>query len=351
MHQFYKLTITAIDPQPNAVVWTLDIPSDLQDEFDFIPGQHLTFKQMHNGEELRRSYSICSSSLRKDQLNVLIKSVEGGRFSEPAQSQYQVGDQVEVMPPTGHFALQPKNGQCYVAFAAGSGITPVMAMIYATLEQTDDAQFILFYGNSTSGDILLHDEIAALKDQYQGRFSVHFFLSRQKVDMPFNHGRIDHGKVTFIKDHFLNQLEVADYFVCGPGEMIDAVCRSLELLGVPQENIHNERFLSEGQEISLADKTIKEDAGITVTIDGANHRFDIKAGEQATLLESAESAGVDLPYSCKAGVCATCRCKLVEGEAEMINNYSLEQWELDAGYILSCQSVARSSKIHISFDE
>ncbi len=351
MHQFHKLIITAIEKQPNAVIWTLAIPPELKNEFIFLPGQHMTFRVMSQGEELRRSYSICSSSCKTDEVKVLIKAVKNGRFSEPAQTNFHVGDQVDVLSPSGHFSLQPENGRCYAAFAAGSGITPVMAMIYATLEQTEDAQFLLFYGNSNSTDILLHDEIAALKDRYQDRFSIHYFLSQQKVDMPFNHGRIDHGKVVFIKEHILDQIEVSDYFVCGPGEMIDSVCRSLDILGVPTRKIHNERFLSEGQEISLADKTIKEDVGITVTIDGANHHFGIKAGEQVTLLESAEMAGVSLPYSCKAGVCATCRCRLIEGDVEMINNYSLEDWELETGYILGCQSVVRSSKIHISFDE
>ena len=351
MHQFHDLTITAIQQEPNAVVWTLAIPEKLCDQFEYLPGQHLTFKYMHEGEELRRSYSICSSSLNASEMKVLIKGVDGGRFSQAAQSVFNVGDTVSVMPPSGHFSITPEEEKTYVAFSAGSGITPVMGMVHAVLEQTETSQFVLFYGNSTSGDILLQQEISHLKDHYQERFSVHYFLSRQKVDMPFNHGRLDQGKVAYIKDHFLNQLNVDGYYVCGPGEMIDSVCRSLELLGVPQEQIHNERFLSDGQEITASEKIIKEDAGITVTVDGANHQFDIKAGESATLLESAEQAGVDLPYSCKAGVCATCRCKLIEGEVEMINNYSLEDWETKDGYILSCQSVARSSKIHISFDE
>lgn len=351
MHQFHKLSLIDIQTEPNARVLTLAIPEKLFDAFEYLPGQHLTFKALHNGEELRRSYSICSSSMNPNEIKVLVKAVDGGRFSEQVVSTFKVGDEVEVMPPSGHFCIEPAESKTHVAFAAGSGITPVLGMIYAVMEQTESSEFILFYGNSTSGDILLQQEIAALKDQYQDRFSVHYFLSRQKVDMPFNHGRIDQGKVAFIKDHFLNHIDVDGYYVCGPGEMIDGVCRALELLGVPKDIIHNERFLSDGQEISIEEKTVKEDAGITVTVDGANHQFDIKAGESVTLLESAEQAGVDLPYSCKAGVCATCRCKLVEGEVEMINNYSLEEWETKDGYILSCQSVPRSSKIHISFDE
>ncbi|WP_223788651.1 2Fe-2S iron-sulfur cluster-binding protein [Marinicella meishanensis] len=350
MHKFHSLVIKQVQPQPHAVIWTLSIPESLLAEFACLPGQHLTFKATINGEELRRSYSVCSAPSRTGEMDVLIKAVDDGRFSQAAQLM-QPGNTVEVLPPSGHFVLEPKEGGRYVAFAAGSGITPVMGMIHAALEQTNTAQFVLFFGNSKTSDVLLHADIAALKDRYGARFSVHFFLTRQKVDMPLYHGRFDAQKVNEVYRSFLHSWQADGYYVCGPGPMIDVVCDTLANLNIAPELIHNERFLSDGQEITLAEKTIQEDAGVTVTIDGANHEFNLVAGTQATLLESAESAGVDLPFSCKAGVCATCRCKLVEGEVEMINNYSLEKWETDAGYILSCQSVARSSTIHISFDE
>ncbi len=351
MHKFYQLKIKAVTPEPNAVIWTLEIPDNLAEEFNYLPGQHLTFKATINGEELRRSYSICSSPKRKGELDVLIKTVADGRFSQAAIKDFQAGATVEVLPPSGHFVLNPQADHVYVGFAAGSGITPVMGMIYATLEQSEQARFILFYGNSKTSDVLLHDHIAELKDRFGTRFSVHYFLSRQRVDVPLYQGRFDQKKIEKLFKYVLHGIDVKGYYVCGPGPMIDTVCASLAAMGIDESIIHNERFLSDGQEISLAEKTVTEDAGVTVTIDGANHEFSLLAGTQATLLESAEYAGVDLPYSCKAGVCATCRCKLVEGEVEMINNYSLEKWETDAGYILSCQSVARSSTIHISFDE
>lgn len=350
MHKFHSLKIKSTQAQPNAVIWTLEIPEDFKDEFKFLAGQHLTFKAQINGEELRRSYSICSSQNRHNELDVLIKAVDKGRFSQFAQ-QVKAGTKIEVLPPTGHFKLLPQEGAHYVAFSAGSGITPVMGMIYAALEQTNTAEFILFYGNSKTSDVLLHEQIAYLKDRFGTRFSVHYFLSQQKVDMPLYQGRFDAKKVKLLNEHLVKHIDADGYFVCGPGPMIDVVCEALNDLGIDQKLIHNERFLSDGQEISAVMKTVKEDAGVTVTLDGANHEFNLLAGTQATLLESAEEAGVDLPYSCKAGVCATCRCKLVEGQVEMINNYSLEEWETKAGYILSCQSVARSSKIHISFDE
>lgn len=350
MYKFHSLKIKSIQAQPNAVIWTLDILEELVEAFTFKAGQHLTFKARINGEELRRSYSICSSQNRHNELDVLIKAVDDGRFSQFAQS-IKAGAQVDVLPPSGHFMLEPQEDHHYVAFAAGSGITPVMGMIYAALEQTDTAEFVLFYGNSKSSDVLLHEKIAYLKDQFGPRFSVHFFLSQQKVDIPLYQGRFDAEKVKLLNNHLIKHIDADAYFVCGPGAMIDTVCNTLGDLGIDESMLHNERFLSDGQEIPLAMKTVKEDAGVTVTIDGANHEFNLLAGTQATLLESAEEAGVDLPYSCKAGVCATCRCKLIEGAVEMINNYSLEEWETKVGYILSCQSVARSSKIHISFDE
>lgn len=351
MHNFNELTIKNRTEQPNAVLLTIEVPDDLVDDFKFIPGQHLTFKTHIDGEEIRRSYSICSSQLRKNELDVLIKSIEGGRFSQQAQKSLKAGSQVLVLPPSGHFTLEPQEGKTYVAFAAGSGITPIMGMIHAVLEQTKTAEIILFYGNKKSSDVLLHDHMAHLKDTYGNRFSIHYFLSQQKVNTALYQGRFDHDKVSILHKYILQNIDVESYFVCGPGPMIDVVCQTLSQLGIPNDKIHNERFLSDGQEISSEEKTVKEDAGVTVTIDGANHEFNLVAGTQATLLESAEAAGVDLPYSCKAGVCATCRCKLVDGQVEMINNYSLEEWETKAGYILSCQSVARSSKIHISFDE
>ena len=350
MSNFYSLTIAEVIEDNNAVIWGLSIPEELKSAFAFEPGQHLTFRCDHEGEELRRSYSICSSA-QDAVIRVLIKSVEDGRFSQSTRHNYQAGDVIDVMPPSGHFSLQPEEDKTYVGFAAGSGITPIMGMMYAIMQQTERACFILFYGNSTSQDILLHADIAALKDQYHDRLSLHFLMSRQQVDLEVYQGRIDEEKVNFFLNNILQNIDVSDYYVCGPGEMIDTVCQALTDSGIDPQQVHNERFLSDGQEIRPSQKRVKQDAGVTVTLDGANARCDIKAGETVTLLESAQQAGIDLPYSCKAGVCATCRCRLLEGEVEMINNYSLEQWELDAGYILSCQSVAKSSKIHISFDE
>ncbi|KAA3638678.1 MAG: hypothetical protein DWP95_12145 [Proteobacteria bacterium] len=350
MSEFHTLTIAAVSQQPNAVVWHFDIPEKWQDEYRHQAGQHLSFNQTIDGQQLRRSYSICSSSQQPNRLSVLIKHIPGGQFSTWAQQQ-NPGSQVSVLPPTGRFILKPEEGQRYVGFAAGAGITPIMGMIYHALEQTKTAEFILFYGNKTARDVLLQQQISALKDCFGERFSVHYFLTQQQVDMPFNQGRFDVDKAAQIHQQILQPLAIDGYYVCGPGLMIDDLCNCLESLGIDKSKIHNERFLSEGQSIKTERKPATKDADVKVTIDGIEHQFNLKAGSEKTLLESAEDAGLILPYSCRAGVCATCRCRLKDGEVDMINNYSLEDWETKSGYILSCQSMPRSKKIHISFDE
>ncbi len=350
MSEFHTLTIAAVSQQPNAVIWHFHIPDEWQTEYQHQPGQHLTFHQSIGGKEIRRSYSICSSGQVPGQLSVLIKHIHGGQFSTWAQQQ-KAGSEVSVLPPTGRFILKPQEGKRYVGFAAGAGITPIMGMIYAALEQTETAEFILFYGNKTASDVLLQEQIAALKDRFGRRFSVHYFLTQQQVDVAFNQGRFDTQKVTEIYRQILQTIDIEGYYVCGPGLMIDDLCACLESLGIDKSHIHNERFLSEGQAIKTERKPASKDADVKVTLDGIEHQFNLKAGSEKTLLESAEDAGITLPYSCRAGVCATCRCRLLDGEVDMINNYSLEDWETKAGYILSCQSLPQSKKIHISFDE
>ncbi len=354
-HQFYPLTIRQARKETReAIVLTLEIPEQWRELFAWQPGQHLTFRRMVTGEagqkeEIRRSYSICSAPSKKD-LSVLIKRIPGGQFSEPAQ-QFQAGDVVEAMPPTGHFVLQPAENRHYVGMAAGSGITPILGMLQAVLEQTEHSHFTLLYGNATTDSILFLEKLADLKDQYPHRLSVLHAISREPVDIPVLSGRIDSDKIRRLHAAEFAHTRPSGYYLCGPGSMIEDLSTTLKALGVPAADIHHEQFLSEGQEITPQQKTVYQDAGVTVTVDGVTHRFDIKKGEEKTLLEAAEAAGVVLPYSCKAGVCATCRCKLKSGRVDLVNNYCLEPWELETGYILSCQAVPRSEKIVISYDE
>ena len=349
MYEFHKVKIKNIQPETkDAVIWTLDVPVYYKPTFIWQAGQHLTFRKIHNGEEIRRSYSIFNPT-DADDIQVLIKKVEGGQFSVPAQSEYNIGDSVEVMAPTGHFIMVPQDDKNYALFAAGSGITPIMAMIYQVLHHSN-SHINLYYGNSTVESTLLKKQLTELKDLFPQRLSISYFLSQEPIDVDLYAGRINAEKVQKIFNKELKQLDIAAYYLCGPGGMIDQVSEVLIANGVNKENIHFEQFLSEGQVMSTKEKTVKIDAGVQVTIDGVTSHYQIKEGEEKTLLDAALGAGIKMPYSCKAGVCATCRCKLIDGKVEMLNNYSLEDWELEKGYILSCQSIPKSKKISMDFD-
>lgn len=349
MYEFHKVKIKNIQKETNdAVILTLDIPVFSQATFHWQAGQHLTFRKEINGEEIRRSYSIFNPS-NEDDIQVLIKKVEGGLFSEPAQTEFQIGDTVEVMAPTGHFVMVPQDDKHYAMFAAGSGITPVLGMIYEVLNHSN-SHINLYYGNSTVDSTLLKSQLADLKDLYPHRLSISYFLSQEPIDVELYSGRINADKVKKIFNKELKALDVAGYFLCGPGGMIDEVKSVLAEFSVDKTIIHSEQFLSEGQVMSEKNKTALLDSGVLVTIDGVTSRYEIKQGEEKTLLEAALAAQIKMPYSCKAGVCATCRCKLVEGEVEMLNNYSLEDWEIEKNYILSCQSLPKTKKIVLDYD-
>lgn len=349
MYEFHKVKIKNIQQETNdAVIWTLDIPVHYQSAFLWQAGQHLTFRKEVNGEEIRRSYSIFNPANEED-IQVLIKKVDDGLFSQAAQTEYEVGQSIEVMAPTGHFVMVPQDNKNYALFAAGSGITPILGMIYEVLNNSN-SHINLYYGNSTVESTLLKGHLADLKDQYSDRLSISYFLSQEPIDVELYAGRINADKVTKIFNNELKQLDIAGYFLCGPGGMIDEVTKVLIDNDTDKSIIHSEQFLSEGQVMSDKKKASKIDSGVMVTIDGVTSHFEIKQGDEKTLLDAALDANIKMPYSCKAGVCATCRCKLVEGEVEMLNNYSLEDWELEKGYILSCQSLPKTKKITIDYD-
>lgn len=349
MYEFHKVKIKNIQQETHdAVVWTLDVPVQYKPTFIWQAGQHLTFRKIVKGEEIRRSYSIFNPSNEED-IQVLIKKVDDGLFSSAAQTEYKVGQLVEVMAPTGHFVMTPQDDKNYVLFAAGSGITPVLGMIYAVLNNSN-SHINLYYGNSTVESTLLKGHLTDLKDKYSNRLSISYFLSQEPIDIELFAGRIDADKVAKIFENELKQLDIAGYYLCGPGGMIDEVSQVLADKGINKRIIHSEQFLSEGQVMSDKKKTSKIDSGVMVTIDGVTSHYEIKQGDEKTLLDAALDSKIKMPYSCKAGVCATCRCKLVDGEVEMLNNYSLEDWELEKGYILSCQSIPQTDKIVIDYD-
>ncbi len=328
----------------------LEVPN--AETFSFVPGQYLTLRSTINGQEVRRSYSLCSSPL-SGELRVAIKQVEEGIFSTWANTELKAGDTLETMPPMGNFALEiePTDEQTYVGFAAGSGITPVLSILKTVLERAPKAKFILFYGNRKTNSIIFKAELEDLKDAHMGRLEVHHVLSREDQGNDLLFGRIDETRAAQFAAQIPSVKEAAGHFLCGPEAMIKGVQSALEQAGVSAKNIHFELFTSAAP---LADKTAAAstssgDAAVTVILDGEETHFT--QGPKDFILDSALDAGADVPYACKGAVCCTCRAKVLEGEVEMAMNYSLTDDEVAEGYILTCQSMPRSPKVTVSFDE
>jgi len=333
-----------------------DVPADLKEAYTFLPGQYLTMKAMINGEEVRRSYSICTSPL-ENELRVAIKVIPEGRFSTFANKVLKVGDTLDVMTPTGMFntEVSATNKKHYVGFAAGSGITPIMSIMRTVLEQEPESQFTLYYGNKNTGSIIFKEQIEALKNKYLQRLSVHYFLSREILDMPMFNGRIDREKCDFIFNNMAPAAFIDECFVCGPEEMIFSVRDSLRALNFDESKLHFELFTTSATKMAAANKpkVSKEQAGkvtdVTVMLDGKGFKFDLPFGTD-NILDAALKQGADLPFACKGGVCCTCKAKVLEGEVEMVVNYALEKEEVEQGFVLTCQAFPKSEKVVIDFD-
>ncbi|MFZ6025487.1 MAG: 1,2-phenylacetyl-CoA epoxidase subunit PaaE [Bacteroidota bacterium] len=332
-----------------------DIPAELQQQFQFIQGQHITLRTMMNGEDVRRSYSICSSPF-DNELRVAVKKVPQGLFSTYANEQLKTGDKLDVMPPMGKFftPLQKEQQKKYVGFAAGSGITPLLSIISTTLQSEPKSVFTLVYGNRNRHSIIFREALEALKNKYMNRFRLIHILSREKTDTVLNTGRINAEKCLSLFDKTIHLSQTDEFFLCGPEEMIFTVKAVLEEKGVDKKKIHFELFTTPGQEHknkfvqnTLTDTQSK--SKITVKLDGISFDFDLAKNGPA-ILDAALKQGADLPYACKGGVCCTCRAKLVEGEVDMDVNYGLEPDEIEQGFILTCQSHPRSEKVIVDFD-
>ncbi len=343
---------------PDCISIAFDIPAGLDNEFRFSHGQNITVKTRINGEEVRRSYSICSSPLEHE-LRIAVKKVSGGVFSTWANQFLKKGDMLEVLSPTGKFytPLNKDQQKNYVAFAAGSGITPVLSIIKTVLATEPKSSFTLVYGNRNRSSIIFREELEGIKNKYINRFVLHHILSREKTDLPLHHGRIDAAKCEALFAQLININNCDEFFLCGPEEMIFSVKDFLASKGVASDKIHFELFTPPGQQYAkklfseTGDK--KDYAGqtskVTVRLDGIAIDFDLAYDGQA-ILDAAAKAGTELPFSCKGGVCATCRAKLLEGEVAMDTNYALEPDEIKAGYILTCQSHPRSPSLLVDFD-
>ncbi|MDF3381912.1 MULTISPECIES: 2Fe-2S iron-sulfur cluster-binding protein [Sulfitobacter] len=352
MSQFHPLTVTDIHHTiRDAVVLTLK-PED-PDAFAFTQGQYLTFKQDFDGTELRRNYSICAG-LDDGELKVGIKRVDGGAFSTYANTELKVGDVLHAMPPQGKFftPIEPEVAKNYLGFAGGSGITPVLSILKTVLKREPQSTFTLVYANRAVNTIMFREELEDLKNRYMGRLTViHILESGQ--DMELFEGRVDQDKCDALFKHWIQIDSIDTAFICGPEPMMLAIAEALKTNGLTDEQIKFELF-SESQQGRLAKQEMaKRSEGqkgteITVIIDGARRSFTMQKGQ--SVLEAALENGQEAPFSCKAGVCSTCMGKVLEGEVEMISNHALEDYEVERGYVLTCQSYPLSDKLTIDYD-
>lgn len=352
--QFHKLKVRDLRRETaDTVSISFELPDNEREAFRFKQGQHLTLKTLINGEEVRRSYSICTGTQEND-LRVAVKKVDGGVFSTWANEHLKVGDTLEVMAPQGHFftELSPENEKLYVAFAAGSGITPVMSILRTTLEQEPRSRFILFYGNRSFDTIIFREQLEELKNLHPDRLSVHHVLTRESLGSDLFKGRIDGLKCRRFGQFFFQPAEVDAFFLCGPEEMVFEVKDTLLELGANPKQIHFELFTTTGgPKKAVSAKAAHEsfEAAITVIQDGAQFDFNLPS-DGSTLLDAAMRAGADLPFSCKGGVCSTCKARILEGKVDMDVNYGLEPDEVEMGYVLTCQAHPTTKRVVVSFD-
>jgi ring-1,2-phenylacetyl-CoA epoxidase subunit PaaE len=336
----------------DAISLVFDVPDELAALYRFAPGQYLTLRTMIDGAEIRRSYSICAGP--GEALRVAVKRVEDGRFSAWAVASLAAGDVIDVMTPTGRFGVSfaPDAARTHVAFCAGSGITPVLSILRGVLASEPRSRFFLFYGNRSTSGIMFRTELEALKDRFLDRLSIFHVLSQEEQDVPVLNGRLDAEKARVLLTHLVPAASVDHVFLCGPTGMIDALEPALEALGIPRARIHVERFVSAEGGTPRPRAIPKPDAPpyavAAITVDGKRREVPVAEGE--AILDAALRAGLDLPFACKGGMCSTCRAKLVEGEAPMALNYSLENWELEAGFILTCQARPATPRVAVDYD-
>ncbi|MGN6610229.1 MAG: 1,2-phenylacetyl-CoA epoxidase subunit PaaE [Angustibacter sp.] len=350
---FNPLRLSEIDHLTNSAVrLTFDVPAELADAYRYAPGQHLTLRTTVDGEEVRRSYSICSAP-SSGKLQVAVKSLEGGVFSTHAHSGLAVGDVLDVMTPAGRFGvpLDPANGKRYVAIVAGSGITPVMSILPAVLETEPHSELTVVYGNRDSGSVMFAEELADLKDRYPTRLQFVHVLSREPQDAELLTGRIDDTKLDRLLESVVPVDTVDDWLLCGPFELVQQVRARLVERGVANAAIHLELFHVDGEAPRLArPRTESGDAGcqVTVRLDGRTTTFAMP--DEGSVLDATLAVRADAPYACKGGVCGTCRVKVVEGEVDMTRNFALEPEEIAEGFALACQSVPTSDRLVVDFD-
>ncbi len=354
-----SLTVSDVRQETkDAISICFQVPENLRSEYAFRQGQYLSILRKFNGEELKRSYSICSA-IQDNELRIAVKKVEDGRFSSFAHEALAVGDELNVAVPAGRFhtELDPEATRHYAAFAAGSGITPVISTIKTILQAEPLSQFTLFYGNKTANDVIFLGALEDLKNMFMTRFRLFHIFSRQEMDAPLLNGRIDSEKTQALCDAFLDVSAIDAFFLCGPGTMVRDTRQALMDQGVNARSIKIELFgQSKEAQAAYEERRKKLAAGnpgdTQVTIVNGGRRLSFPLGRDGTsVLDGAMVAGADLPFACKGGVCCTCKAKLTSGEVEMAVNYGLDQDEIDAGFILTCQAQPTTDQITVDFDQ
>jgi len=358
MSHFHSLSIKDIKQETqDCVSVSFHVPEALTETFKYTAGQYLTLKTSINDEEVRRSYSICSSPNDKE-LRVAIKKVENGKFSTYANDTLKVGDSLEVMPPLGNFCIKEttEGKKDYLAFASGSGITPVFGILKTVLENEPTSTFTLVYGNKNRGTIIFKEGLEALKNKYMDRLTVHHVFTREKTDTPTFYGRISQSKAEEFKK-VIDYTQFEEAFICGPEEMILGLRTFFAENNYNSAKVHFELFASPDQPKVATQEWVEKQkevdtskmSNITIRLDGTSFEFDLAYGGD-TILDAALKQGADLPFACKGGVCCTCRAKVTEGTVDMEVNYALEPDDLANNFVLTCQAHPRSEKVFIDFD-
>jgi len=352
--KFHPLTVAKIERDTrDAVVVSFDVPPELHEPFRFEAGQHLTLRTQLEGVDVRRSYSICAAE--GEPLRIAVKRATGGRFSGFANETLRPGVRLDVMPPMGHFTLRRDvaTPQHYLGVAAGSGITPLLSLIATALAAHPRNRFTLIYGNRASSTVMFRDELASLKDRYLGRFNLVHVLSREAQDIDLLHGRIDRAKSDALFERWIDVADVDCAFLCGPDEMMEAVRTSLVAHGVTPDRVRIERFAASIPKHTHVPRPLpaaaQSQCEVSVIVDGAIRTFTAEKGRE-NVIDAGLRHGIELPYSCKGGVCSTCRCLLVDGEVDMDVNFALEDYEVARGFVLACQSYPVTDKVTLDFD-
>jgi len=359
MSKFHPLSVAQVVAETrDAILVSFEVPAHLRDTFRYRPGQHLTLRTDIDGEDVRRSYSVCAA-VQDEHLRIAIKRIHGGLFSNWANDHLKPGMRLDVMPPMGNFgaAHTPGAGRPshhYLAFAAGSGITPVLSIIKTTLLSEPDSQFTLFYGNRSSSAVIFRGELGDLKDRFMERLNLVYVMSREQQEIDLLNGRLTQERCRKLLQGWVDLDRIDTAYICGPEGMMHAADAALQELGFPKARIRIELFATS---IPRHDRVVhdkpapgQESCEVTLIMDGRRQTFLMEKNVES-VLDAGLRQGMDMRYSCKGGVCSTCRCKVIEGQVDMDVNYALEDYEIARGFVLSCQSYPASDTLTIDFDQ